>query len=70
MCMSDDENDSATCYDVTANDTGQATADVLNAGAAMGAVGATGKTGICPKCFIFWMLVLVAAVAAIYYWRK
>jgi hypothetical protein len=68
MCMSDDENDNATCYDAPA------ASAVVGAGGAPAAAVAAGakktKNKICPKCLFFWVVVLGLIIGVMVYRKR
>lgn len=56
MCMSDDEQESYTCYDPSPQ-------EVEDAGqAALAAATTTKSGGICLKCFGFWFVILLVVI--------
>jgi hypothetical protein len=63
MCMTDDEQTTSTCYD-TESSTGEASADIQSSN-----LGVT-TSGICPRCMMFWILVLVVTLSAIFYFNR
>ncbi len=70
MCMVDDEQDSATCYDQQGTSApGEVAAEIIG-GLPSEVEGEIQKlTGICPKCLLFWIAV-IAVILGIWYYRK
>jgi hypothetical protein len=67
MCMSDDEEVSATCYDPTSDTPGEAAAQLLSNNAST----STSLAGLfCPKCLLFWVAVLAIVLGIAFYSKK
>jgi len=67
MCP-DDEEDSLTCYDQAGTSApGEAAAEIING--LPGEAELEKITGLCPKCLLFWIVVIIL-VGGFLYTRK